>query len=453
MSDRQRAGARDRASRGGTSSDVRTPIRASWARARRSGLAPDAYLPPVPLVDDDLEHRRQASPLAHVWPLLRRSLANATSGPSQLLFLSDAEGHLLWVEGEHATLRVAERAHLLPGALWSEDAAGTSGVGTTLATGRPFQVFGSEHFLSAATAFTCTGTPIHDPGDGRLLGVLDFTCAARDWQPLAVALLDTARRLAVSELGASRLREEARVRTRYVDRLAKRLGTRSAIVAPDGRVVHADPPGWLPSRLPGKPAEGPVLLPGGQAILVERLSAGGLFLVTAGSDLDGFAVDPVLRFRGLGRARAIVEVAGATHELGRRHSEIVALLLADRGGMNAKALAAEVYGPQGRPITVRAELARLRAVLGHRLASEPYRLTEDCEADFLDLDRDLSTCPADVLLDRYPGPLLPGSTAPGVVALRARLAERLRRRVEGSGDADTVIRWEGSPHGRGRSGE
>lgn len=433
---------------GGPSSDVRPSIRASWSRARRNGLPPDAYLPPVPLDDHALAKRRESHPLAKVWPVLRRSLAGATAGPGQLLFLSDADGHLLWVEGDHGTLRLAERAHLLPGALWSEEFAGTSGVGTALATGRPFQVFGAEHFLSAATAFTCTATPIHDPATGELLGVLDFTCAERDWQPLAVPLLDTARRLALSELEAVRLRETARVRNRYVERLTRRLGTRSAIAAPDGAIVHADPPGWLPARLPGPPREGPAVLPGGQVVLLERLAAGGLFLVTAGDAATGPVVTQTLRFHGLGRARASLEVAGTTHELARRHSEIMALLLADPGGMTAKALAAEVYGAGGRAITVRAELARLRAILGHRLASDPYRITGEFEADFLALDRDVAAVPVAELLDRYPGPLLPGSRAPGVAALRDRLHDRLRHRVADASDPDSAIRWAALPHNR-----
>lgn len=448
MSDQRGARARDRALAGGLSADVRPSIRASWSRARRNGLPPDAYLPPVPLDDHALERRREEHPLAKVWPVLRRSLGAAAAGPGQLLFLSDADGHLLWVEGDHATLRAAERAHLLPGALWSEEVAGTSGVGTALVTGRPFQVFGSEHFLAAATAFTCTATPIHDPATGELLGVLDFTCAARDWQPLAVSLLDTARRLALSELEAGRLREAARVQNRYVERLTRRLGTRSAIAAPDGAIVHSDPPGWLPARLPGPPREGPAMLPGGQIVLLERLAAGGLFLVTAGDAAIGPVITPTLRFQALGRARASVEVAGTTHELARRHSEIMALLLADPGGMTAKELAREVYGPEGRAITVRAELARLRAVLGHRLASDPYRITGEIDADFLAVDADVASTPIADLLDRYPGPLLPGSQAPGVVALRNRLHERLRTRVEVSSDPDTAIRWTTLPYNR-----
>ncbi|MGW1994504.1 GAF domain-containing protein [Embleya sp. NPDC001921] len=435
--------ARDRALGGGSATGVRDPIRASWSRARRQGLPPDAYLPPVTLVDDELARHREEHPLTTIWPLLRRTLSGLVTDPGRLLFLSDARGHLLWVQGEHPTLRAAERVHLLPGALWSEDAAGTSGVGTALATGRPFQVFGAEHFLSAATAYTCTATPIHDPAGGELLGILDFTCPERSWQPLAVPLLDTARRLAQAELESVRLREEARVSTRYVERIARRLGSKSAIVDPKGRVLRSDPPGWLPQRLPGPPREGPMLLPGGQVLLVERLAAGGLYLLIAEDSASGPVTTAPLRLQALGLRRARLEIAGTTHELTRRHAEIVTTLLSEPGGMTAKAITEAVYGPGGRPATVRAELARLRAILGHRLASDPYRLTGDCEADFLDLDRALSvpTTSIDTLLDHYRGHLLPGSTAPRVLALREALHERLRRRVLDSADPDTALRW------------
>ncbi|MFE3200584.1 GAF domain-containing protein [Embleya sp. NPDC059237] len=444
-----RSDARERALSGGTASGVRGPIRASWSRARRHGLAPDAYLPPVCLDDDELARHREEHALTGIWPLLRRSLGGLTEDPGRLLFLSDARGHLLWVQGDHTSLRSAERVHLLPGALWSEDAAGTSGVGSALATGRPFQVFGAEHFLSAATAYTCTATPIHDPISGDLLGILDFTCPERHWQPLAIPLLDTARRLAQSELETVRLREEMRVRTRYVERIARRLGTRSAIVDAGGRVVRADPPGWLPNRLPIPVGEGPMLLPGGQLVLVERLAAGGLFLLIAEDGASGPVTAAPMRLEALGLRRARLHVAGATHELTRRHAEIVTTLLSEPGGMTAKAITEAVYGPTGRPATVRAELARLRAILGHRLASDPYRLTGDCEADFLDLDHALSNrdTTADTLLDRYRGPLLPGSTAPRVLELRAALHERLRNRVVETADADTAMRWAGTAAG------
>ncbi|MGR6997664.1 hypothetical protein ACU686_05460 [Yinghuangia aomiensis] len=44
-------------------------------------------------------------------------------------------------------------------------------------------------------------------------------------------------------------------------------------------------------------------------------------------------------------------------------------------------MAFELYGDSGRAGTVRAELSRLRPILGHRLGSEPYRILGPCDAD------------------------------------------------------------------------
>jgi hypothetical protein len=435
---------RDTALSGGEPRNVRKVIRDSWQRAQRLGVRPDRYLPPLALPEDEIAEMRREHALARVWPLLSDTMHWATSEPGHLLFLSDAEGHLLWMEGRRPALTAAERIRLVPGALWSEDAAGPSGIGTTLTHRRPFQITGAEHYLSVATAYTCTGAPIRDPITGQPLGVIDLTCGVRDSGPMALSLLATAARLAEAELRTISLRRRAGLQERYLERLSRRSGTQSAIVTPEGHVLHADPPGWLPSQIAAIPREGPVLLPTGRPALAERLSSGGPFLLIAQNAGSGQA----LTFQVLGRDRALLHIAGVTHELSRRHSEILTVLLAHPGGLSADDLRSEVYGPAGKPVTLRAEIARVRSLLGHRLASEPYRLIGECHADFRALDAEVATGAFATLLDRYPGPLLPASSAPGVVLLRERLHQRLRDRLLRDGDTDSMTRWLTSRHGR-----
>lgn len=435
MRDLELPRARDRVLAGSATRNVRAPIRASWLRARRLGLRADAYLPPVPLAEDDVRRARETHPLAAVWPTLLDSLRWVTTEPGCLLFLSDANGHLLWVRGGAATMNAAEGVHLVPGARWSEDAAGTSGVGTALALRRPFQVFGAEHFLSAATNYTCTAAPIRDPETGDVLGAIDLTCATREPVPHLMNLLATTARLAESQLMTLRLREFARLREKYADRLAHRGGMRAALVDASGTVLSSNPDGWLPREL-APLREGEHVLADGRAVTVERLAPAGPFLVVAQRDPGAG-----LSFQALGRARAILRVGEVTHELSRRHSEIIAILLANPGGLNARELAHQVYGPGGKTVTLRAELTRLRPVLGYRLASDPYRLAGECDADFVALESNVPSGPVAGLLDAYPGPLLPGSVAPGVCAIRDRLYRRLHARVPAHGDADAQGRW------------
>ncbi|NUU24659.1 MAG: hypothetical protein HOV68_24635 [Streptomycetaceae bacterium] len=376
-------------------------IHASWLRARNAGMRPDATPPPVPLADDVRRLRRE-HPLAAVWPVLRETLRWATAETGRLLIVSDAQGHLLWCQGDKTALRLAERVNMTPGSLWSEDTVGTSAVGTALTLRRPFAVFGAEHYLSFARGFACSAAPIHDPVSGRVLGTVDLTSAVSDDRALKVSLVTTAAKLAESHLLTERLRHHARLREKYADRLTRRVGAQGAIVTGDGTVLHEGPDGWLPTRLAGTFAEGPVILPDGRHATVESLESDRYFLVLA---QDRAGADTVLRYNGLGRARALLRIGDMEHELTRRHSEIVALLLAHGAGLTAEELAAEIYGADGRAGTIRSELSRLRPILGHRLGSEPYRLLGDHEADF-----------------QAPGActerLLPRSSAPGIAALR-----------------------------------
>ncbi|MCX4097232.1 GAF domain-containing protein [Nocardia sp. alder85J] len=392
---------------------VRADVRASWERARGYGLRPDRQLPRITLDEDAVARRRAEGPLAAVWPVLQQALGSAATEPGHLLTVADAAGQLLWVRGEPEVVRLAERVHLVAGASWNEAGAGTNGVGTALALGRPFQVNGAEHYLSAATEFTCAAAPIRDPATGVVLGAVDVTCGHRDTRSLALHLVTTAARLAEARLAELTWRRDAEVRNRYLERVLRRSGDRAALLSHDGRVLHAEPAGWLPATWP-QPEEGVRELPDGRRVVLESLSATGPFVVyaTRGSE-------PVAAVSALGRKFATIDIDGVTHRLGLRHSEIVVLLLAHPDGLSAVELAHEIYGPTGNPRTVRAELARLRGLLGFRLSANPYRLT-DTVADFLGPTGEPGT-----------GELLPGAPAPGLIEVR----ERLRRRRTGPGPA------------------
>ena len=56
-------------------------------------------------------------------------------------------------------------------------------------------------------------------------------------------------------------------------------------------------------------------------------------------------------------------------------------------GLTAEELALEIYGADVKAVTIRAEMSRLRRLLGCLLLAHPYRLLADVEADFLDVAR------------------------------------------------------------------
>jgi hypothetical protein len=119
-----------------------------------------------------------------------------------------------------------------------------------------------------------------------------------------------------------------------------------------------------------------------------------------------------------------------------RHSEIVALLLPRPDGADARTLSRLLFGEVGHEVAVRAELHRLRDILGPGLATRPYRLI-DIDADLEVHQRRLATSAArdDDPGPLLPGPLLPGSTVPAIIAARERLTAAIWQTAGGPHDA------------------
>ncbi|MEV4509497.1 GAF domain-containing protein [Dactylosporangium sp. NPDC049525] len=153
------------------------------------------------------------------------------------------------------------------------------------------------------------------------------------------------------------------------------------------------------------------------------------------------------RFVTLGRHEGLLTAHSKTLKLGRRHSELLVLLLQHPEGLTGDQLGLELYGDELNPVTVRAELSRLRRILGPLLSSRPYRLQEPVTADFQDVAALLRRGEVAAALRVYSGPLLPGSDAPGIVRLRRLVESQLRAAVRASHDPALLEDWTRSSWG------
>ncbi|ORT56469.1 GAF domain-containing protein [Streptomyces sp. CB03238] len=156
-----------------------------------------------------------------------------------------------------------------------------------------------------------------------------------------------------------------------------------------------------------------------------------------------------LGLTALGRDEAVLVAGGRRTRLSRRHSEILVVLAHHPQGMGGEELLAALYDDESvTPVTLRAELSRLRALLGPGvLRSRPYRLAAPVDADFDAVGRRLASGAVASALGGYAGPLLPGSCAPAVTRLRRRLADELRAALIARGDPALLADWAHSPWG------
>ena len=149
-----------------------------------------------------------------------------------------------------------------------------------------------------------------------------------------------------------------------------------------------------------------------------------------------------VRLQGLGLPDLIVTMGRRTLRLTPRHSEILAVLVDHPAGLTAEQLEIEVYAADVHSSTMRAEMARLRALLGDAvLQSRPYRLVVDASCDWKDVQAQVAAGRVREALQSYRGPLLPQSESPGVVARRDSVQEQLRAAVLASGRPDLMVAW------------
>lgn len=368
-----------------TRATVRPLVLESWQRAQSLGVDPERAMVPVEIQAEDLQRLRESHPLNDVMHVIRRLLSDDAEDADHLMAITDATGVLLWVEGSHALRAKAEVMNFVEGARWSEDRAGTNAPGTALALDRPVQVFASEHFSRIVQPWTCTAAPIHDPATGELLGIVDLTGGHHIGSPHARALV-----------GATVAAAEAELRLRILMRSA---------------AVEVGPT----ARRPGRTSAG--------ASATNRLEV-------------------------LGRDDAALSGRAGTTRLSQRHAELLLLIMTHRGGLSVEQLSSLLSESESAPVTIRAEMSRLRQHLGAGfISSRPYRIAVDLTSDFDEVRSLIRRGSLRRALAAYPGPLLPRSTAPGIVEMREDLRAELRKALLQTMQVDLLFSYAQTPDG------
>jgi hypothetical protein len=254
-----------------------------------------------------------------------------------------------------------------------------------------------------------------------------------------VALVTAAAQLAEGQLKVRMAAADEMLRARNMRHLMALGDAPGALLTPSGRVLAVQPLEWLPDRLDVPDGADRVDLGDGREGLIEQLDEGYL-LRMPGTPVRRSR--PSLRLRLLGTGQPIAVVGGREIALTLRRAEVLALLLLHPSGLTAEQLMLQLYGDEGNPATVRAEMHRLRNLLGGGvLDTKPYRIIADASGDVTEVRAALRDGELTTALDLYDGPLLARSDAPALRAERDELDATLRRAILDTGDADLLWRF------------
>jgi hypothetical protein len=391
---------------GGGSSRMRPRalVARSWSRVLGAGLEPVGRRLRDPLPFEEVLRRRRESPLALVIDELRAIVSSLGDASQFLMVVTDRDGVILWREGASRVRRQADALGFAEGAEWTEERVGTNAIGTSLAEASPVQLFSAEHFEQDQHPWYCTAAPIHDPRSGELLGIVDVSGPAMTLHPAIGALVETAVRLAESQLW------------RHHELRLERLRQAAApvLAAAEGPLLLVDEHGWVAhaagfaghSRISVPEAERTLTVPGLGLCVPEPVGDGWLVRPAGGET----RVALTLHLSG----PPAVEVTGGREPwrtaLTTRHAEILLLVhAAGRAGLTAAALSRGIYGDEAHVVAVRAEVSRFRRGLGWVLDSSPYRIAAGVELTISDGAAGLAEC---AFVSR--------SASPGVRALARR---------------------------------
>lgn len=416
----------------GTAFTARAPIRESWCRSLAAGVDPDIRSAPQVIDTAMVPDVRAAHPLDRHLPLLRETLLGVADATTHLMVITDGDGRVLWSEGPSAMRRQADAVGLTEGFRWAEDAIGTNGIGLTLRTGAPAYVQANEHLVRVLQPWSCVGAPIADPDTRQVIGCVDISATADALHPAVIALVEAAARLTEARLTLDMNQRDERLRARYLRHVR---GDTRALVTATGRILAADLDGWRGVRVVAPEAGARVTLPDGRIAVAEALDQA--FLLRAAGPGDRCS----LTLRLLGDDRPCAFLDGRRIPLSLRHAELLALLALYPDGLTGEQSSLRLYGDEGNPVTVRAEIHRLRTQLGDIVRAKPYRLDCEVEADFLTVRRLLTAGDAKAAVRLYRGPLLPRSESPTIQAERDELSAQLRRQLLHCGDADALWRY------------
>ncbi|KZF08226.1 MAG: transcriptional regulator [Rhodococcus sp. (in: high G+C Gram-positive bacteria)] len=353
------------------SDSVRSVVLDSWLRSRTQGVDPDGRDDSVVLSGAELDRYRDGHPMSIIRPVIRKLLVEDAADTGLLVAISDAEGRLLWVEGDSAAKDRASSMSFAEGVDWSEESKGTNAPGTALAVDHCVQIFAAEHFSRSVHEWSCSAAPVHHPTSGRILGAIDITGGPRVAVPEVLSLIRATVAAAESELRV------------HLMNSPKSLGD----TAPRLEVLGSGKPGVV---------------------------------------------------RSSGRV-----------SLSQRHAEILLLLADHPEGLSSDHLAVLLDEHELDSVTIRAEMSRLRKAFGSAgLASRPYRLVGELNSDVGDIRRALDRGDVEAALRIYTGPVLPGSSAPGIEEIREELRSRVQAALLRVGDPVLLAQWTSSIHGR-----
>ncbi|PFV83727.1 sigma-54-dependent Fis family transcriptional regulator [Bacillus sp. AFS059628] len=164
-------------------------ISESWHRCKQANVNPHMNKGQKILSSNIFQDQKKKSEifLDIAIPLIQK-MRKTIDELQMMALLIDPDGYVLSLSGNQQTLKRAKHINFIEGVKWTEAAVGTNAIGTALQIEEAIMISGTEHYSVASHSWSCAAAPIHND-DGKLIGVLDFSCPIEFSHPYMLGMV------------------------------------------------------------------------------------------------------------------------------------------------------------------------------------------------------------------------------------------------------------------------
>ncbi|MGY0213110.1 sigma-54-dependent Fis family transcriptional regulator [Bacillus cereus] len=171
------------------SNRINQRISESWHRCKQANVNPHMNKGQKILSSNIFQEQKKKSEIFLDIALPQIQNMRKTIDELQMMaLLIDPDGYVLSLSGNKQTLKRAKHINFIEGVKWTEAAVGTNAIGTALEIEEAIMISGTEHYTVASNSWSCAAAPIHND-DGKLIGVLDFSCPIEFSHPYMLGMV------------------------------------------------------------------------------------------------------------------------------------------------------------------------------------------------------------------------------------------------------------------------
>ena len=217
-------------------------ILASHERCRQYGVDPliTCNLGQVHLSSEALTLRRkQNKDFLEVATAQLQELYQVIASAGFVVSITDNEGYILHIIGDHLALERLATGKGMPGYRWTEKDVGTSAISMALARETPIQINDEEHFCKRGYGHTCSASPVFDD-EKRLIGVIAMSGEASKVHPHTLGMVITAARAIENQIRITKTSKELLLRNNYMNAIIESIDSGVMAVDSDGIITQVN---------------------------------------------------------------------------------------------------------------------------------------------------------------------------------------------------------------------